>query len=224
MPALSRHLGNAYRRQAKNRQARRTLELELKTLAGNPDPALWLTRSVTSGRSFHVSQPVSSSVKKLLCFPLLQLSQAYYCIILMIIIFIMAAVYSFNKFLLSTHCGPGPVFGAGDSSVNKTDKTPPLQSMCSPFATCLWTERNFTGIISFGIRATLKGEGIVCSILLLWKVRRCRLCELPGVSQRVRGGDETWTLNSGPKPGSWGPLPAHLSAFALHLICQWLHP
>ena len=32
----------------------------------------------------------------------------------------MAAVYSFNKFLLSTHCGPGPVFGAGDSSVDKT--------------------------------------------------------------------------------------------------------
>lgn len=170
-------------------------ELGLKTLAGNPDSALWLARSIISGKSFHLFQPASSSVKKLLCFSLLQLSQVYYCIIIMIIIFIMTAVYLFSKFLLSTQCGPGPVFGAGDLSVNRTDKTPSIWDV-------QWTERNFTSIISFGIQATLKGKGIVCSILLLWKVRRCRLCELPGVSQHVKGGDGPWTLNSGSRPGS----------------------
>lgn len=165
-----------------------------------------------------IPSPVSACFhicKKLLYFPLLQLSQAYLRIIIMIIIVIMAATYSFSKFLISTCCGPGPVLGAGNSSMNKTDKnlflvertTFVVRPTCSVLNVAFYicnvplTERNFTGI-SFGLRAALKREGILCSILLLQKVRRSRSCELPRVSQCMRGGDGTWTLDSGPRPGS----------------------
>lgn len=87
----------------------------------------------------------------------------------------MATVYFFNTFLLSTYYGPDPVLGAGDSSMNKTDKNPSCVDL--PFYICRLpqAERNFTGTISFALQATLKGEAIISSIVLLWEVRRRRV-------------------------------------------------
>lgn len=93
----------------------------------------------------------------------------------MIIIIVMATAYLFNTFLLSIYYGLDPVLGAGDSSMNKTDKYPSHMDFMFYICSMPRTELNITGPFSFAPRATLKGEGIISSSLLLWEIRQNRV-------------------------------------------------
>lgn len=64
----------------------------------------------------------------------------------------MAAVYSFGKVLLSTYSGTGPVLGAKDSAMIKTDKNPFLMELASHICNVPPIEWNLPGTISFGLQ------------------------------------------------------------------------
>lgn len=125
------HLADTQEMLTEGRQGGGQKDVGLKSPAREAVPALLLVGRCDLGQS----RPVSSSVQMAPLFPGLQRGQAHHCIIIMILIVVMAAVYSFKKVLLSIYSGPGPVLGAGDSSVNRTDKSPFLVeitfSMCN---------------------------------------------------------------------------------------------